>query len=482
MITILCEKREEQVANFAQMVAKCLEDRKLKVIVEDFEQGVSFGSFSIFILTKPIHNIKFWGKFGVFNVNDEISESISSVFPYPPMFTQSITLPVSDVSLLFSMDFNKQVPTIQNYKIPNYFSISSNPEPLSSYFTVGSSTLLCCQEDYQVLSLSLNSSEACEPGCNLSLTPKNSDTIVSEICRFEGYPENLIFSVPGLPGFENSQELKTYLKENCDLTGLIRKPVLKQLAQYCTDHIKREDLEIMTSLKGKERFTECIEKRNLSIVEILIEYEIFLPPGDLVQILDRIKPRFYSLASDGSRNLEIALLNMAKGKYVGCFSRYAWEITQIHGERIKGELKQSVFKLAAGPLLLISNGCGIAPFRGILSYVSKLPETYPNCLLIAGFRSPEHFIYKSEIEDLATNNESIHILICYSRCGTKTYVQDLIQQNEAQVLDFLSSGLTFICGGTQMGKSVTDQLKLISDKNSLDWNSTKTRVKCETWG
>lgn len=483
MIAVLCEKREEEVVKFAELLEKYLEQIKLKVVVEDIEQGFSFGSFSIFILTNTVHNTKFWGKFGILALSTCITESsLVGTFPYPPLFFRSLTLPISDLSQIFPPDFNKHVPLLPNYRIPNYSPSTEFPESLNSNFKVNSSTVICSQEDYQVLSISLINEAQYDPGCNLSLIPQNTDFITSELISFQGYPESLIISIPGLPGFEQGQPIRKFFKEHCDLTGLIRKPVLKQLSQYCIERSKKDELEIMTTLKGKEKFSELIEKRFLSVVEIMMEYEILIPPGDLLQVLDKIKPRFYSVASDGTGNLEFIVQSTTKGRHVGCFSRHAWEIHKIPEAQIKGEIKPSVFKLVPGPLLLISNGCGIAPFRGILLHISKFPEAYPNTLLIAGFRSPDHFIYKSEIEHLLSTNSSIHTLTCFSRSGPKTYVQDLISQNEAQVSEILLSGSTFICGGTQMGKSVIDQLKTLNDKSSFDWNLTKTRVKCETWG
>ena len=484
MIAVHCEKsRDEEVSKFAELLGKYLEDMKLKVVFEDIEQGVSFGSFSLLILTNTVYSTKFWGPFGILALSTKITESsLASTFSYPPLFFHSLTLPISDLSQILPQNLLSQIPSLPNYKTPNYNPGPLVPEPFNSNFKVNSSTLICSQEDYHVLSISLATEDQYDPGCNLSLIPQNTESIISELFSFQAYPESLIMSIPGLLGFEQGQDLMRIFKEHCDLTGLIRKPVLKQLSQYCIERSKRDELESMLTLKGKEKFSALIERKLLSVVEIMVEYKIYIPPGDLVQVLDRIKPRYYSVASDGPGNLEFVVQSSVRGRHVGCFSRYAWDIYKVPEGHLKGEIKPSVFKLVPGPLLLISNGCGVAPFRGILSHISKFPEGYPNTLLIAGFRSPDHFIYKSEIESLVSSNPSIHMLVCYSRTGPKTYVQELITQHEAQVSEILLIGSTFICGGTQMGKSVIDLLKTLNDKSSSDWNLTKTRVKCETWG
>jgi sulfite reductase alpha subunit-like flavoprotein len=479
MLSLFCDKSHPVSLGFAEMVFHHLKSLQVMMKIQDFSEKISFSSFSILIFSESTLPLKFWGNYGVFQENISINSStLSSNFnSYPKFlltFSDFTSSPDDFIKILKPL-----VPKISNYK---QFRISSDPvlqskpiRPLSLNL-LKSSTLLN-EEDYSVQTLEFLTEDPYEVGANLSLYPENSESLVEELMFFQQY-EDWTLSIEENSELSEAVSLKHVLKTRCDLKGLIRKPVLKTLSFYSRDSESLEILKLITSLKGKEKFLKEIQEKCLNLVDILKTFNISVPPGDLIQVLDQLKPRVYSVTTAFPSNIEVAVQVMRTGKHIGCFSEFA--LNAFPGKQVFGEIKKSVFELVFDmPLILIANGCGIAPFRGILTEVNRNRERFPKVLLFAGFRTADHFLYKQDFEELFSQNPSIIPLICYSRTNEKKHVQSLLTENSSLVLECLS-GLTFICGGTQMGKSVKELLKSLIEKNSLVWE--ESRIKIETWG
>ena len=433
---------------------------------------------SILIITDSILDLHLWGNYGLITLAD--SAQCPLPYPYQPKFILNIGTLESNPDHLPSL-LKQFLPKIPNYK---QFIIHESPTDISipnppNHFRLQSNIPLVQQADYEIRSLQFHADEPYSISSNLSLFPENSEKIVSSLFELQNY-QDWVLSIPGSQNFDKANYLRFYFKTRCDLTGLIRKPVLKMLSQYCQDPEMMDLLNVLTTLKGKEKFVKMVEERCLSLVDVLREFKIVIPPNDLLQIVDPIKPRLYSITSAYPENLEIAVQILIKGNHTGCFSQFA--LDNQEPTVVKGEMKKSVFELVYDqPLLLIANGCGIAPFRAVLKEVNKTPERFPKVLVVAGFRTPDHFIYKSDFESLINQNPSITSLICYSRSGPKQHIQALISSNPALISSYLP-GQIFICGGSEMGKSIISQLQSLSESASIPFDSIKSRIKLETWG
>ena len=399
------------------------------------------------------------------------------------------------------------MPKLPGYSFVEYNIIPAEHKHLDTQeFFIEKIVPLFEDSESLTVSVELTNSLNYSPAFNLSLYPSNSDEIIDHICSVQHYDPAQTFSIQNK--FFN-EGISTYqaLKNFCDLTSLIRKPILKNLSFYCTSKEKKAQLEVLTSLKGKEEYRQKIEEKFLSIPEILEIFEIKVPIGDLVQILDRIKPRYFTVCSAYGvhGNIQIACQINKKGRYVGLFARF---LEGLYRKNINcsvyGNVKPSAFTLVENvPLLMIGNGCGVAPFRSLLFEMKKNPLLYKNTILMFGFRTIEHFYYRNDFESLMKNdsvnvlpyehkansfnqetNVIDHVFVGYSRSGPKVYVQDIVKHYKEIVWNVLKDGVVYICGGTSMGKSVSEALKQITIENSDEnlWKSIQPKIKTEIWG
>ena len=134
--------------------------------------------------------------------------------------------------------------------------------------------------------------------------PENEEELIRELAALQGYDveETFMFSseTKGHP-FPTPVTVLDALKKYCDITGLIKKKALKELAMFATDPAAKERLEFLASLKGKEEFRSVIEEPVLTIVDLFHLFpSLKVPIGALVQILDRIAPRYYFISSSAA--------------------------------------------------------------------------------------------------------------------------------------------------------------------------------------
>ena len=475
--------------------------------VLDYSQGSKYASFTAFILPDTSRIVPS-GKYCI--IGSEVDqckiEEYEGETGYRPAFTYEFgTREVEEFSSEITKGILAEVPKIPKYKPVQYEGTYIDSSIEDSFGIAG---IVPLYEDHESLALHIEIENKLpySPACNFAFYPRNSDEIIEYVCHLQQYPSQLVFAIESDKDFTTGTYARIALQRYCDLTGLVRKPVLKLLSYYCVSPEKRSILDYLTSIKGKEEFRKTIEEQFLSIPELMEKFEIKIPAGDLVQILDRIKCRYYTVCSAPSvhNNLQIAVQVNKRGRYVGLASRFLENMHRNRVESISGHIKASVFELVqACPLLMVSAGCGIAPFRSLLIEMQKTPELYPSIIVICGFRTRKHFFYREEferivkpqnefllenehkIEDVRIDNCIIdHLFVGYSREGKKVYVQDIINLHHQMIWESIREGAIYICGGTSMGKSVSDTLKSITLSNSSEehWKSIQGRIKMEIWG
>ncbi|ORM40560.1 NADPH--cytochrome P450 reductase [Babesia sp. Xinjiang] len=127
------------------------------------------------------------------------------------------------------------------------------------------------------------------------------------------------------------------------------------------------------------------------------------------------------------------------------------------GDVVKLYRRPSAFSHIEGlrekPLVMVSNGSGIAPLRALWQDEDIVMER----LLFLGFRNDEHMLYKGEIEHLKTL-PNYTVYVAFSRTGEQLHVQHLLRSHIKKVdLVLKKGGSIFVCGSKSMGA----QLKAI---------------------
>jgi len=141
-----------------------------------------------------------------------------------------------------------------------------------------------------------------ETACNFGIFPENDEEIVRELAALQDYDLELTFQFLPIQGkkhpFPTPLTVGEALTKYCDLTSLIRKKIIKNISKFAADPEEQKELEFLASLKGKDEYRRIIEEPMITVVDLLRKYSsVKIPIGALVQILDRIQARYYTVAS-----------------------------------------------------------------------------------------------------------------------------------------------------------------------------------------
>ena len=178
--------------------------------------------------------------------------------------------------------------------------------------------------------------------------------------------------------------------------------------------------------------------------------------GDLIGVLPKGSdlPRFYSLASSAQDGfLEICVRRHPGGLCSG-------QLTDLRpGETIEGFVRLNpAFRPHKGrkPVILIGAGTGVGPLAGFL----RANRRHRPMHLYFGARAPQSdLLYDAELRDWQAAGQLAKLTTAFSRHGPKTYVQDALRADGAELARLIGSGAQImVCGGREMAASVRDAL------------------------
>ena len=314
---------------------------------------------------------------------------------------------------------------------------------------------------------------------SICVFPENTEDEVCELARLQGYEldRRLAFSGSKAP-FPTPCTLREALVRYCDITSLVKKRFLKSLATYAGPS-DREVLLNLASLKGKAEFLSRIQEPYLHLTDLFKLFpSVKVPAGDLVQLLGRIQPRYFTIASSPQvlpSALQVVLsvqkmLTFDGYVKTGLCSGYLQYMfhTGVY-KPLRVFFKPSGFRLPSEPvpLLFVCNGAGIAPFRALLQDL-QVQNIYPSVLLFYGCPSREsHFLFRQELCE-ATKPSSgpalpyeyplecepvqpvlSHFFCAFSRDQpAKVYVQSALSANAELVweLVYAQRACVLVCG------------------------------------
>ena len=362
--------------------------------------------------------------------------------------------------------------------------------------------------EYSALSVEIETSEIYETGGKIGIFPENEEEIVREIAALQGYDLELSFqfnSAKGLHPFPTPITVREALTKYCDLTTLVRKKTLKKLSQFAAVPEEQAKLEFLASLKGKDEFKRKLVEPMLSVAELFKLFpSIKVPVTILVQILDRIEPRFYNISSSPHISpskvqvaVEVLRERTCEGKTrTGLCSGFIEKlyVTGLY-RNIRCFFLPSKFRIPPAPatIHMISNRCGIAAFKGMLQEMQKRvqeKQSQYSVTVYLGCKSKStQFIYKQDIEKLIKPqtecsefvyapekiSEGPHIIetfyAAFSRDQTqKKYVKDILSKQQEALWEniYEKHAYVFICGSKSLGKSVRECISNIANEHLGD--------------
>ncbi len=189
--------------------------------------------------------------------------------------------------------------------------------------------------------------------------------------------------------------------------------------------------------------------------------EVFL------EALDELQPRLYSISSSPKMDVGRVSLTVDAVRY-NHRSRLRLGVASTHlGERLPEQTKVRIYLQKAHgfalpedlskDVIMCGPGTGIAPFRAFLRERAATQAPGRNWLFYGHQRQASDFFYKDELNGLKDARVLTRLSLAWSRDGSeKTYVQDRMRENGAELWKWLEGGAHFyVCGDAKrMAKDV----------------------------
>lgn len=202
-------------------------------------------------------------------------------------------------------------------------------------------------------------------------------------------------------------------------------------------------------------------------VALAEHYPAKLTAEQLVSLLRPLTPRLYSIASAQDEvgdevHLTVGVLNYeSDGKpFTGAASGYLAERLPEEGQVRVFVERNPNFRLPENPdtpIIMIGCGTGIAPFRAFMQQRAADGAGGKNWLVFGNPHFTDDFLYQTEWQQFAKDGLLTKYSFAWSRDQKeKIYVQHRLQENGAQIWDWIKEGAhVYVCGdAAKMAKDV----------------------------
>jgi sulfite reductase (NADPH) flavoprotein alpha-component len=173
--------------------------------------------------------------------------------------------------------------------------------------------------------------------------------------------------------------------------------------------------------------------------------------GDLLSIYPAgdYRERQYSIGKVG-KDIQLSV----KLRENGLGSEYLYKLGT--GNVINGHILNNQhfhFPETTAPVIMVSNGTGIAPFLGMIDQ-QRAGKT--DCHLYCGFRDQASFaLYRDAIGQNTSDGKLASLHVAYSREGERQHVKHLLDRDKAFVAEVLGNhGTIMLCGSLSMQNDV----------------------------
>ncbi len=319
------------------------------------------------------------------------------------------------------------------------------------------------------LTLSLKNSDIdFMPGDSIGVYCPNSKLFVDQIIKTLGFdPTYPIETESGLV------LLKEALVRDYELTMLT--PVV--VRKYA-DIIKNRSLNTM--LADKETLQAYVNEND--ILDLITDFPAQITPVEFVSILRKLSPRLYSVASSNiiskdTVDLTVGIIEFdtPSRTHIGVGSSFISERIEL-GERIPVFLEPNEkFRLPGNsdiPIIMISTGTGIAPFRAFLQERKlKVPDS-KNWLFFGDRYAKYDFLYQSDIEKFKQDGILTRLDTAFSRDNQhkKKYITHKMLDNKQEFFEWIQKGaVVYVCGNKRtMAESVRKtMIEIIASEGNM---------------
>ncbi|XP_062446971.1 NADPH-dependent diflavin oxidoreductase 1 isoform X1 [Rhea pennata] len=292
------------------------------------------------------------------------------------------------------------------------------------------------------------------------IQPQNSPEDVQQFCQLLRLdPDRYFVLKPSEPG----TALPALLPQPCTIQQLVthyldiscvpRRSFFQLLSSFSPNELEREKLQEFSSAQGQEELYSYCNRPRRTTLETLWDFPhttCAIPPEYLLDLIPRIRPRAFSIASSMLAHPNRIQILMAVVQYKtrlskprrGLCSTWLASLNPQHGDvRVPLWVKKGGMKFPADPdtpVIMIGPGTGVAPFRAAIQ--ERVAQgRRGNCLFFGCRQKSKDFYCQLEWEELVTKS-FLMLFTAFSRDQEeKVYVQHRIRENRKLVWELLSS-------------------------------------------
>ena len=286
--------------------------------------------------------------------------------------------------------------------------------------------------------------------------------------------EEQVVSVLQVLGFTGDERVLDHYKVEISLhealttrlaIGKLARGSINQFAKLCADNVP-DALKALIGQENKAFAEEYIWGREF--VDLAKEFPgIVKQPQELFNILSRLTPRMYSIASSQAAHpnevhttVRVVRYNAHGLDRQGVASGHMGERAPVGATLPVFLHENNAFRLpedTGAPVIMIGPGTGIAPFRAFLEERQAAGHKGDNWLFFGEQRSISDYLYKDQFLGMEKDGLLTKLHTAFSRDQSKkVYVQDRMQENAADLYAWLERGAYFyVCGdASRMAKDV----------------------------
>lgn len=300
-----------------------------------------------------------------------------------------------------------------------------------------------------------------EPGDTIGIIPRNRREVVDRILS--------------LTGADGTQVVSTA-------------KVTAALADLLAEHLGICYLLTSTIKKYAAITAQEIPDTRMDLVDLLRIYPVkdaaqFM---QVVAVLMPIAPRLYSIASSPeAHGIQEVHITVAKDQFLAEDEQRFGLCSEFLGDQPIGAPitfyvhKDKHFKLPAleKDIIMIGPGTGVAPFRAFLAHREATGATGRNWFFFGEQHFVTDFLYQVEMQNYVQTGVLSRIDLAFSRDQAhKVYVQHRMQEQEADLYNWISNGASVYISGTKdpMSKDVEQTLvEIIARQGKKETNEAE---------
>jgi sulfite reductase (NADPH) flavoprotein alpha-component len=279
--------------------------------------------------------------------------------------------------------------------------------------------------------------------------------------------------------------LREALLRDCRITQTTPK-FLKMIAE------RASAAPLITELLDPER-KEDLDRYlwGMEVIDFLLEHpSIKISPQDFVDVLAKLQPRLYSIASSLKAHPDQVHFTIDVVRYTSHGRQRGGVCSTFLAERADNVAvpvfpNVSKFRLPEDgntPIIMIGPGTGIAPFRAYLQERQAIGAKGKNWLFFGSQKSACNYFYREEFDAMQKDGFLSRLDLAWSRDQEKkVYVQDRMMENAAEIWKWLDAegAHFFVCGDARrMAKDVDAALrKIVADHGGKDPDAANEYVE-----